>query len=133
MKKKIPILILITISSIVFGVYQHLQNRQLKKTIVHQATISQFDSITQRAQAFMEANYGTKFVSGGSSISGMQEYERRVRIPEDKKKEFTEWMNGYSVSPVQLDGFPSSNGSSQETDKGVLLYRVYYGEEPEGW
>ena len=85
MKKKTPILILITISSIVFGIYQQLQNRQLKKTIVHQATISQFDGITQRAQAFMEANYGTKFVSGGSSISGMREYERRICIPEDKK------------------------------------------------
>ena len=133
MKKKTPILILVTISSIVFGVYQNFQNRQLKKTIVHRTTISQFDAITQRAQAFMEANYGTKFVNGGSSISGMQKYERRILIPKDKEQEFTEWMYGYFVSPVQLDGFPSSSGSSQETAKGVLLYRVYYGEEPEGW
>ena len=105
----------------------------MKRVIVHQATMSQFDVISLRAQAFMEANYGTKFVSGGSSVSGLREYERRIRIPEDKKKEFTEWMNGYSVNSIQFEGFPKNNGSSHETDKGVLLYRVYYGEEPEGW
>jgi hypothetical protein len=131
MKKPTILLSLAVIISLIFGVYQKIENATLKKIIVHQATITQFDRIRARARAFMELNYDTTFIPGRSSISGLRDYELSIRIPEDKKQEFTKWMSGYSVNAV--DGYNDKNGSSQETKKGQLIYRVYYGNEPKDW
>ena len=131
MKKTTILLNLAVIMSLVFGVYQKIENRMLTRTIVHQDTITQFDRIRARSRAFMELNYDTTFVPGGYSISALRDYELSIKIPDDKKQEFTKWMSGYSVNAV--NGYNDKNGASQETKDGKLIYRVYYGNEPKDW
>ena len=122
----------IAISVVLLGaiIYLKLENHRLKKLIVHQATIAQVEAISARARAFMEHHYNSDFVSGGSSIGGMS-YERTLNVPEDKRDEFTKWMAGYSLNAVSVDGYPSSSGSDIIGDNTKLIYRVYYGDEPE--
>jgi hypothetical protein len=126
--------ILIAISIVLLGttIYVKVENHRLKKFVVHQATMAQMDAITARARAFMEHHYNSDFVSGGASIGGMS-YERTLNVPQDKKDEFTKWMAGYSLNAVNVEGYPSSSGSDLIGDDTKLVYRVYYGDEPEKW
>lgn len=124
-----------TLSILLLGVtgYHLAQISRLRGMIVHEKTVAQMDAITARAQAFMEVHYGSRFVNGGESSSYLKNYERTLRVPEDKKDEFTEWMVGYSVSPVVIDGSPSNRGSESSVRGNQLVYRVYYGGEPVEW
>ena len=45
---------------------------------------------------------GNSHVSGGVSVSYLEEYEVSVRIPEDKQKEFLEWMKAVQLQSVSV-------------------------------
>ena len=122
-----------SIALIGVAIYLKVENFRLKKMIVHQATMTQMDAISSRARAFMEHHYNSDFVNGGESISGLRSYERSLDVPQDKKEEFTKWMAGFSLNAANVDGYPSSSGSDLIGDDEQLIYRVYYGDEPEKW
>jgi hypothetical protein len=124
--------IVIILVLVALFVRAELRSRNYRDVILDRMTRFQMETIENRARDFMEIKLNQRTVSGGWSISE-DSYELTIKVPDDARKEFVEWMKESKLQPVQIDGWPSSRGAQSFATTNELVYRVYYGKEPSDW
>jgi len=128
------VLLLLFSAVLAVGIRERVLHMKYRKALVNVYTSFQMDQIESRALHFMELKLGKKSLpSSGRSLSSCRKYEIRVGIPSESAQEFREWMQSAGMQSVEIDGWPSSHGSSSGATDEEIYYRVYYGKEPDNW